>query len=239
MQRRIASILNKVVPALVALVVVLLEPVLTIWMKGRESVLPLAMLLLLSAMLHPRLRYLLVITLCYGVAFLALRDALRVQPLPPVMDYDLIEAARPAALCLVAGLATLAAIGETLRPGAVWARRCYFGAAALYFSGIGLINFVWHNSWQSILLCITGVIALFGCLFAHRIVADETEEEEEVEESDEIRQQEREAAHMSVLRAKEWREPFADATEPASDRESSSPGPAAANNRAALGQPPQ
>ncbi len=238
MRRRIGTIINRIAPALAALIVVLLEPVLTVWMKGRESVLPLAMLLLLSAMLHPRLRHLLVVTLCYGVAFLALRDALRVQPLPPSMDYDLIEEARPVALCLVAGLATLAAVTETVHPGTVWARRCYFGAAALYFTGIGLLNFIWHSSWQSILLCVTGVIALFGCIFAQHIVSEEAEEAIVESANDEAQQREREAAHLRALRAKEWREPFVDPAEETPECDSRSNGPVPAKNRAALGQPP-
>jgi hypothetical protein len=102
-----------------------------------------------------------------------------------------------------------------VHPGTVWARRCYFGAAALYFTGIGLINFYWHGSWQAILLCMTGVIALFGCVFAHRIVAEEAAEAEETLFNDEASQREREAAHLRTLRAKEWREPLADSAESA------------------------
>ena len=61
-------------PALVALSAVLLEPFLTNLTSGREAVLPCIMVALLFALVHPRFRHLLVITLCYGVAFLALRD---------------------------------------------------------------------------------------------------------------------------------------------------------------------
>jgi hypothetical protein len=222
LQRRIGTVFGVIIPACAALLVVLLEPVFTAWMKGRESVLPLAMLLLLSALLHPRLRHLLIVTLCFGVAFLALRDALHVQLLPPMIDYDIIDEVRPAALLIVAGLAAIAAVIESLRPGTVWARRCYFGAAALYFTGIGIINYGWHGSWQSVMLCVTGVIALFGCLFAHRIVADEAAFEAEEVVNDEAIQQEREAAHRKVLRAKEWRDTLADPAEPSDGRESAS-----------------
>jgi len=207
--RRYIPILSGVGPALAAFLIVLLEPAITAWMKGRESVLPLAVLLLLTALLHPRLRQLLMVTLCFGVTFLAFRDSLHAQPLPPLLAYEPIEEIGPAALILVAGLAALAAIAETVQPGTVWARRCYFGAAALYFSGIGFINFAWHSSWQSVMLCATGIIALFGCLFAHRIIAEEAESFEETAPSDEDIQREREAAHLRALRAKEWRDSFA------------------------------
>ncbi|HZP82480.1 MAG TPA: hypothetical protein VFB21_12640 [Chthonomonadaceae bacterium] len=232
MQRRIGIVvglaISLVAPALLALCVVLLERTFTEWTQGREAILPLATLLLLSALLHPRLRRLLIVTLCYGVAFLALRDALHAQRLPPAMDYDIIEEARPAALILVAGLAGFAAVAETLRPGTVWARRCYFGAAALYFTGIGIINYGWHKSWQSLMLCATGMIALFGCLFAQRIVADEIEAETEETVNDEALQREREAAHRRVLRAKEWHDTRGDLAESPGERESASGNPPSA-----------
>lgn len=229
MQRRIGIVvelgISLVAPALLALCVVQLEPAFTAWTQGREAILPLSMLLLLSALLHPRLRRLLIVTLCYGVAFLALRDALHAQRLPPEMDYDIIAEARPAALILVAGLAAFAAVAETLRPGTTWARRCYFGAAALYFTGIGIINYGWHKSWQSLMLCATGLIALFGCLFAHRIVADEIEAETEETVNDEALQREREAAHRQVLRAKEWRDTRGDSAEASGEREGAAGSP--------------
>src|SRR5207237_4454453 len=102
----------------------------------------------------------------------ALRDSVRIrqQPLPALLDYDIVDQGRPAALLMVAVLAATAALAETLRPGTVWARRCYFGAAFLYFTGQGVITYAWHGSWQSVMLCVTGITALFGWLFAHRIV---------------------------------------------------------------------
>lgn len=208
MQRRITILCQSLFPPLLAALAVLLEPWLTALTTGREATLPLVLFLVLASLLHPRMRTLMIITLCYGVAFMALRDAVtaRAIPLPPTLDYLVIDAARPVGLMLVAALAGAAAIGETLKPGTLWARRCYFGAAALYFIGTGIINYGWHGSWRGLLLCVTGAIALFGCFLAPRIIASEQEAEEEFAAAgrDDMEQRERDLAHLKTLRAKEW-----------------------------------
>jgi hypothetical protein len=168
--------------------------------------------LLLSLLSH-RLRSVLILTLCYGVAFMAVRDIFRVgsQPLPQAIDYDFLDHSRPAILLLIAGLSATAAFMETFHPGTVWARRCYFGAAALYFIGLGIIHIGKYGSWKAVLLCVTGVTAIFGCIFAERIVSAEIEEEED-DLSDEVVQGLVEAAHQRSLRAKEWHEPVGSET---------------------------
>ena len=207
MKRRLIWLLTLALPALIALAIVALESPLTEWAKQRESILPVAVFVLLAAMLHPRFRHLLVSTLCYGVAFLALRDMLtRHVFLPPSLDYENIVRLRSLALFSIAVLAGIAGIAETIRPGTVWARRCYFIASALYFSGIGVINLLIHPSWVSIVLTVTGVIALFGVIFAPRIVAEGNEEDEEVALDDEVLQQQREEKHRLALHAKEWQD---------------------------------
>jgi len=208
-QKRLTNLLIKAGPPLVALLAVWREPMLTAWAQRHEAVLPLGLFLLLWSLLHSRLRYLLVITLCCGVSFLAFRDVFRTagQPLPPQLDYDFIAASRPAALLVVSALALVAAAVETIRPGTVWARRCYFGAAALYFMGTGVVNWLFNHSWQSVILALTGITAMFGCLFAHRIVASEQQPDEEDEEvSDTALQQRTQAAHQQALKSKEWRD---------------------------------
>jgi hypothetical protein len=96
-----------------------------------------------------------------------------------------------------------------LAPGAVWARRCYFGAAALYFSGLGINCYGPRGSWQAVVLCSTGITAAIGCIFAHRIVATEWIEETETEITDEAEQRLRDAEHLRALRDKEWQDPNA------------------------------
>lgn len=205
---RVAKYLTGVFPPVLALVAVYLEPTISAWAKGRTTALPLATLLLLSILLHPRLRYLLMITLCYGVSFLALRDILhsREVGLPVPLNFVEWEVVKVIDLLMIAGLSAISAVTETVRPGTVWARRCYFVAAGLYFFGMGLVSYFRISNWQSILLMVTGVTSLVGCLFAHRIVATEAEEEWEDGPTDEMLQQAREAAHHAALQAKEWQE---------------------------------
>lgn len=195
-------------PAVIAAGAVSMESVVTAWVKGRESALLFAVFILLAAMMHQRIRQMLITTLCYGVACLALRDMLQTKAavLPPAYDYVFMVQGRQCALLLVAALAATAGLTETLRPGTTLARRLYFGASSLYFSGLGVLNYVWHGTWQSVLLCITGVVALFGCIYADRIVAAEEEEAEEEQPDDETLHREREAAHLRVLQAKEWQD---------------------------------
>lgn len=197
-----------VIAAGVAFMAVCVEPLLSSWSHGRLETLPLATLLAVSILVHPRLRHLLMITLCYGVSFLALRDIVRLQRvwLPPQLNYEGYEVARNVALLAVAGLAAMAGVVETRQPGTVWARRCYFGAASLYFLGMGVVNFFWRFSWQALLLCGTGLTAGLGCAFADRIVATEAEEIEDSLPSDEVLQQAREAAHRARLQTREWRD---------------------------------
>ena len=195
-------------PAAVAIVAVSMETPVTKWVKGRESALVLAVFVLLAAMMHQRVRQMLITTLCYGVACLALRDMFHSQGqvLPKNYDYTWLANGRSVALLLVALLAATAGLMETLRPGATLARRLYFGASSLYFSGLGVLNLAWHPSGQAVLLCVTGVVAFFGCLFADRIVAAEEEPLDEIQPDDELLHHEREAAHLRILKSKEWHE---------------------------------
>lgn len=196
-----------------AALAVWLEQPLTVWFARRGATLPLALLLLLAALMHPRLRHLLLVTLNFGVAFLALRDMLRGGhlPLPPAYDYDTLQAARSVALLLVASLSVISALAEIWNPGTVWARRCYFGAASLYFSGMGLMGVLIHLTWRSLVLLFTGITALIACVTADTLVASEMQQEDAPEPvvSDEVLQQAREAAHRAALQAKEWRETLA------------------------------
>jgi len=229
MQERIHKLLTCVVPVVVAGICVLNETRLSMWAAQHEAVLPLAVIVLLLSLLSHRLRNVLVLTLCYGVAFMAVRDIGRVgsQPLPSAIDYDFLDHSRPAILLVIAGLSATAAFMETFHPGTVWARRCYFAAAALYFLGLGVIHVGKYGSWKAVLLIITGLTSVFGCIFAERIVSAEIEEEEE-EVSDEVVQGLVEAAHQRSLRAKEWHEPVANDTinsEPTPTGSGSAPAP--------------
>jgi hypothetical protein len=216
-QGRVQKLFLGVVPVFAAGISVLNEPRLSGWVGQHQAVLPLAVIVLLLSLLSHRLRNLLILTLCYGVAFMAVRDISRVgsQPLPQAINFDFIDHFRPAILLLIAGLAATAAFMETFNPGTVWARRCYFAAAALYFLGLGIVHVRLYGSWKAVLLCVTGVTAVFGCIFADQIVSAEKEEEEE-EISDEVVQGLVEEAHHRSLLAKEWHEPISAASSPPS-----------------------
>jgi hypothetical protein len=203
-------------PAVLAFCAVALEGSLRSWARGRAAALPLIVLLIGTSLLHPRLRSQIIAALCYGVAFLAIRDTMLVEVwrLPFPMDRDLAETLILSALLLVAALSFVAAIAETITPGAVWARRCYFGAAALYFTGLGISCYGPHGSWQAVVLCATGVTAVFGCLFAPRIVASERMEQIESGTSDDAEQSLRDAEHVRALRDKEWQDPNASPSTP-------------------------
>jgi hypothetical protein len=200
-----------IMPAVLAYAAVSLEYSLRSWARGRAAALPLILLLIGTSLLNPRLRNQIIAALCYGVAFLAIRDTYQIQNwrLPIPMDKDLAETVILATLLLVAALSVIAAVAETLTPGTVWARRCYFGAAALYFTGLGISCYGPHGSWQAVVLCVTGVTAIFGCIFAPRIVASERSEMAETEISDEAEQRLRDAEHVRALRDKEWQDPAA------------------------------
>lgn len=214
MQGRIQKLCAAVIPVFVAGFSVLNETRLSGWVGQHEAVLPLAVIVLLLSLLSRQLRSLLILTLCYGVAFMAVRDIGRVgsQPLPQAINYDFLDHTRPTILLLIACLSATAAFMETFQPGTVRARRCYFGAASLYFLGLGIIHVGKYGSWKAVLLVVTGVTAIFGCIFADRIVSAEQEEEEEEEVSDTEVQSELEAVHRRNLRAKEWHDPSGSAS---------------------------
>lgn len=209
MSRVLTRIPLGVLPAVLAYCAIAAEGALRSWAHGRAAALPLLMLLIGTSLLNPRLRSPMIAALCYGVAFLAIRDTFVVEyfRLPFPLDPDLTETVIFVALLLVAALSVVAAIAETVTPGTVWARRCYFGAAALYFSGLGISCYGPHGSWQAVLLCFTGVTAVFGCLFAHRIVASERVEQIETVISDDAEQWLRDAEHLRALRDMEWQDP--------------------------------
>ena len=209
MQQRLIRLIEGIFPALLAFAALSVERYLGAWTRDRVAFLPLIMLLIGTSLLHPRLRRMFIISLCYGVAFLALRDSTNVSrwQLPFRLDPDVAETLVLAALLLVAILAGIAAIAETFTPDTIWARRCYFGAAALYFTGLGVAGFGARGSWQAVVLCITGITALLGCIFADRMVDSDPVEESQRIDNDEAMQRVRDDEHRRAIRDKEWQDP--------------------------------
>ncbi len=196
--------LRLAVPLSIAFVVILLEEPLAAFAQAYPGVLPVAMVSLLACLLMPAARRWLIVTLCFGIGLLAWRDVWRIVPLPPALDYVIVEQMYPFGWALLALLALTAGVAEALRPGSVWARRCYFAAAAVYFAGHGFVSFFKSPNWQSAIMLATGIIAVFGIFTAQAVVAAE---EEMLPEDDDIRalvtDKERRVARLAD---REWRE---------------------------------
>jgi hypothetical protein len=209
--------LRLVIPLSVAFLLIKLDDAgwLTALAKNRPGVLPVAMAALLGGLLLSHVRRWLIVTLCFGVSLLALRDSIYPK-VPPELDriYDGIEmkSLYQFGWMLLASLAAVAGAGEALRPGLVWARRCYFGAASLYLSGHGVIGLLRQMNAESLVLLVCGVVALAGVFMAHRIVAAE---EEEQGHEDLRALEEQRARRAEQLAAREWRENPEELTKPA------------------------
>lgn len=205
---KVLTWLTRLLPPVFAALVIWLEPVALSLGRSREATLPFGTLILLAVLLHPRMRYFLVMTLCYAVAMLALRDTWKIghfhTPFP--IQSDLLEPAMLVGLWTVAVLATVAGIGESIQSGMLWVKRCYFAAAALYFFGLGLVNYELHGSWLAVVQIVSGLFALVCFIFADRTMLTEAGEDADEPVNDEVLQQALEAAHRTALQAKEWRD---------------------------------
>ena len=193
-----------VFPAVLALFAAKYEQALTLWFQGRDSTLLVGLFLLFSAVLHPRLHRLLIVTLCYGVAFLAFRDVFKVLDYPEPVSEPLYATLRFVTLGFVSAFAFSAAIKECFNSNTLSARRLSMGAAALYFCDLGALHFVLHFSWQSLVFLVAGIISGVGCLFASQIIVTEEEDAiaSELEERAHAQAQER----RRLSGTKEWRD---------------------------------
>lgn len=196
--------LRLVVPLTIAFVVVCWESRLAALAQNHPGILPVTLVALIAGLLYPAIRRWLIVTLCFGVGILALRDAFSVLRLPAQIDYLFMESVYPYAWGLLALLACTAGVVEALRPGSVWARRCYFGAAFLYFFGHGALSFLRMHNWPSVVLMLSGICSLYGIVTARRIVATELEMEAEDEDLRALEQQRELRAQR--LAACEWHE---------------------------------
>ena len=185
LRRSITIFALKIAPPAVAFVGVLHGNGLTVWANSHETTLLLILFALVGSLVHPQLRLLVITSLCYGVAFLAgARDIFLPLDLNRLRS-GFWQHARMAALFIVSMLTLSSAIAESFSPGTVWARRCYFGGASLYFLGTGAVNYHFFHSWQSIMMIITGVSAGAGCIFAGKIVEMEREDAMETPSNEE------------------------------------------------------
>lgn len=204
MQQSIRPALRVFGPLAVAYSAIKLEAQLTALVQSRPGVLPVAMVAMLAGLLVPQVRRALIITLCFTISLLALQDAVTRVHLPAEFDYVGVERLVPYGWAALSILAATAGLAEALHSESVWARRCYFGAASLYFTGHGLLGYAHQPNWGSLVLLGTGIIAAFGVVFAHRIVA--AEQETGLDDEDLKAQAERDARRAEALAAREWRD---------------------------------
>jgi hypothetical protein len=212
---RLNSALKVIAPLAVALLLTRMEPLLAALAKDRPGIIPVGLLALAACLLLPYARRFIVIVLCFGVALLAVNDSFRtviLPTLPAAIDYESVNAVYqvvdklyPFGWATLAALAAAAGFGQALYPDAVWPRRCYFGAAALYFLAHGLLSFMKGPNWQSAAMIVVGCVALSGAILADRLAPLDIEPESE--EEDVVALVESRESRASRIAAREWRDP--------------------------------
>jgi hypothetical protein len=191
-------------PLLLAYLAITLEPYLTDLANHRPGVLPVAMVALIFAILIQRLRRWLIVTLCFGIFVLALRDMTNPVIIPPQIDYVVVERLIPYAWLLLALCAGFAGAAEALRPGSVLARRFYFATAAIYLGGHGSMALLREPSFTAAVLLVSGLLAVVGVVRAEKIVANEVPTPEQSADLKAIAA--REQGRADRLREREWRD---------------------------------
>ncbi len=167
-------LLKRGLPIPIAAWLVSNDAAITRWLEQRESGLLVGVALLLCALLHPRIQRGLIVTLSYGVAFLALRGAAHVFAYPAPISNTPVALLRGAFLLTAVALAVTGAIYESLEKRSVKGRRFYTGAGAIYFLDHGLIALFWAHSWQSLVLVFSGITCAIGAIFAERLAHSNT-----------------------------------------------------------------
>ena len=197
----------RMLPPIIAMLSVLYSRQIMVWTTSHETAFLLFVFVIVGCLLHVKMRRIVIITLCYGVSCLAARDIFFTLGLPVGLRTGLYPAMRMLALGTISILTLAAAVCESLYPGTVIARRCYFAGAALYFFGTGYINFIQLHSWQSIMMLITGCSALGAAIYAKVIVESETEEALDLPADSEDLTQIRAQEHHKRVLAREWKDP--------------------------------
>jgi|YelNatPaOPRAMG01_1025707.scaffolds.fasta_scaffold02844_17 low affinity Fe/Cu permease len=196
--------LRLIIPLTLAFALLQMEPLFTWLARERPGILPVSMFALIGGLLVSRIRRWLIVILCYGICLLAMKDSFKVPLIPALIDYQFIETLYPFIWLFLAALAATAGSVEALSPGSVWARRSYFAAAGVYFSGHGLLSLLSYPNWEGLVMLATGIVAFIGVFLAQRIVASEIAAMPEDEDIRALAQMaEKRARH---LQSKEWRE---------------------------------
>jgi hypothetical protein len=205
MTEGLKKLLRIVLPLAAAFIVLDSEGALVALAQSRPGIVPVSIAALLGGLLVPYVRQWLIVSLCFGISLLAVKDSFWANARIGTFDYIWLAHAYKIAWGFLALFAAGAAIVEALKPESIWARRCYFAAAALYFGGHGVTAFLKKPSWEALVLTATGIVAVAGVFFADRIV--NSEEENEPEDEDVVAHRERVARRSAALASREWRDP--------------------------------
>ncbi|MCL5283092.1 MAG: hypothetical protein M1330_00015 [Armatimonadetes bacterium] len=154
---------------------VLKEQDIAILASERHAVFSIALFIFVAILLSPKMRHILIVSLSFGVGFLAIRDAEWHGPLPAILNTLLIRSVvYPFVWGSIAGLSLTAGAVESFSPGKPLTRRCYFAAAALYFTGHGFMIEILHPSNEGLVMCIIGLLAFVGFwLVPYSTISDE------------------------------------------------------------------
>src|SRR5438128_2127244 len=143
MSRTFTRVMRLLLPLIAAMLIVAYERQFAYIVRSRPSVIPVLLVAMLGGMLLQQVRHWLIVGLCFGISAMAVRDAFRVALVAPAAQSQLVATAYAVSWIVIALLAAGAGGAEALKPGSVWARRCYFAAAALYCGGRGIL---WYPS---------------------------------------------------------------------------------------------
>ena len=177
-------------------------PVLTTISRQRPGIVPVGMAIILAGLMNQRVRHWVIVTLCFTVALLALRDSFRLAALPSVLDNPVLHFLYPYAWISVAIMAAAAGWLESREPGNATGRRFYFATVSLYLTGHGLMQLLWFPSWDAVVLLGTGLVAGIAVIFADRMYPEESNDEQD-------NSAELETARLRKERVErhEWRDP--------------------------------
>lgn len=198
--RGVKRLLRLTLPLLGALLIVAYERQFSELVRRHPSTVPVMLVAMMGGMLLQQVRHWLIVGLCFGISAMAIRDAFRIALLPQEVQKPVILTLYAVSWVGISLLAAGAGASEALKPGSIWARRCYFAAAALYCGGRGVL---WYPSWESLVFIATGIVAAVGIFLAPRTIW--AEPEVPAEDEDIKAQRERTATRYAALAKREWK----------------------------------
>ena len=169
------------------------------FVASHPAVAPIALVALIGALLVEPSRRFLLVTLCFGIGVLSLKDAFGGSSLPAQLDHPFAQGALQIAWVVIAATALVSGFGLARRPYAALPRTGYFVATSAYLVCNGVMGILRAGDWGSAIVLGTGIAALIGVATARREVDVPEEEQDDLgvyEASQESRTQ--------AVAAREW-----------------------------------